>query len=682
MVVAHDEVVCVSGRTFCLSTASGQIRPGPYGNGVFVEDTRVLSALILSVNGEEPRALGGYPLGQGAARFSAGAHVGEGPDPALLIERQRSVTDIWHERIRITNHRVDPVTFEVGLRAEADFAYIFDVKHGLHRPRRAGELVDRGLRFDADGALGTALLEISPLPDRRVDCDLSWDLHLPAQGSWELQLSLRTVAPQVNVDRQTTDGGPSHTTPKAGSLARPRITCSDRRFEQLIDRSISDLDALLVREGDNRYFAAGTPWFLTLFGRDSLWAAMMALPLGVEVPGETLKLLAHHQGSRYDSVTEEAPGKILHEVRHGPQVDRGDLPPRYFGTIDATPLFVVALERAWRWGLDRATVEALLPHAERALAWMRDDGAPDDSGFLRYAAFGEGRLTNQGWKDSEDGITFADGALAHPPIALCEVQGYAYRAAHAGAELLDAHDQSGGDRWRDWAKDLRTRFQSEFWIDDEHGGFPALALDGSGRQVDSLTSNAAHLLGTGILDPWQESSIAERLSLPDLNAGWGLRTLSSDSPRFNPLSYHGGSVWPHDTAIAIDGLTQIGASEVAGKLLEGLVAAGDHFGFRLPELFGGEQRTAGSRPLRYPSACSPQAWAAGAALFALRAVCGVQPNVPEGVVHLRPMTPMPFAGLTIEGMPLAGGKLSVHLEAQTLHVLEAPAELEVVVHQD
>ena len=681
MAAAHDEVVCVSGRTFCLSTASGQIRPGPYGNGVFVEDTRILSALILSVNGEEPRALGGYPLGQGAARFSAGAHVGASPDPALLIERQRSVTEVWQERIQITNHRVDPVMVQVGLQAEADFAYIFDVKHGLHKPRRVGELVDGGVRFDADDAVGAALLEITPMPDHHVDSDLSWDLCLPAQGSWEVVLTLRVGSLEEDMTLRVTGSDPRRRTPSAGSLARPRITCSDSRFERLIDRSISDLDALLVREEDNRFFAAGTPWFLTLFGRDSLWAAMMALPLGVEVPGETLKLLARHQGSRYDLVTEEAPGKILHEVRHGPQVDRGDLPPRYFGTIDATPLFVIALERAWRWGLDSGTVEALLPNVERALSWMRTDGAPDDSGFLRYAAFGEGRLTNQGWKDSEDGICFADGTLAHPPIALCEVQGYAYRAAHAGAALLDAHDRPGSDRWRGWAQELRTRFQAEFWVDDGHGGFPALALDGAGRQVDSVTSNAAHLLGTGILDPWQESRIAERLSLPDLDAGWGLRTLSSESPRFNPLSYHGGSVWPHDTAIAIDGLAQIGADATAGRLLEGLIAAGDHFGYRLPELFGGEQRTAGSRPLRYPSACSPQAWAAGAVLFALRAVCGIQPDVPEGVLHLSPMTPMPFARLTIEGMPLAGGKLSVHLEAQTLHVLEAPDDLEVVVHQ-
>ncbi len=675
----HGEVTCVSGRTFCLSTASGQIRPGPYGDGVFIEDTRILSSLVLTVNGEEPHALGGYPLGPGTARFSSCAHLGTGPDPTVLIERRRSVTDVWQEQVRITNHRVDPAEVHVELQAAADFAYIFDVKHGRHAEASSGRLVDGGVRFDSDDTRESALLEMVPMPDEDVDGSLRWDLLLPPQGSWQVALTLRSPVPPgagpEAVPATARRGGSG-----AGSLARPRITCSDVRFEQLLEQSISDLDSLLVREGEDRYFAAGTPWFLTLFGRDSLWSAMMALPLGVEVTGETLALLARNQGQRHDDVTEEAPGKILHEVRHGPQVDRGDLPPRYFGTIDATPLFLTALARAWRWGLDERSVESLVPNVERALAWMRDDSDPDGTGFLRYAAEGDGRLSNQGWKDSVDGICFADGTLADAPIALCEVQGYAYQAAIGGAAMLDAHGRPGGAEWRGWADRLRVRFQAAFWVHDDDGGFPALALDRSGRQVDSITSNAAHLLRTGILESWQEERIAVRLAEADMDSGWGLRTLSSSSPRFNPLSYHGGSVWPHDTAIAIDGLARIGAGSTASHLLHGLIAAGDHLGFRLPELFGGEQRTHGTRPLPYPSACSPQAWAAGGALLALRAVFGIEPDVPAGVLHLRPMRPAPFPRLTLEGMPLAGGQLSLHLEDDTVRVLEAPEQIEVIVH--
>jgi glycogen debranching enzyme len=436
-----------------------------------------------------------------------------------------------------------------------------------------------------------------------------------------------------------------------------------------------------VFEGEDRYFAAGTPWFLTLFGRDSLWSASMGLPLGVEVAGETLRLLASAQGIRHDPETEEAPGKILHEIRYGSQVDRGDLPPRYFGTIDATPLFVVLLERAWRWGLDEALVAELLPHAERALEWMRDDGVRDGDSYLRYSAVGDRRLANQGWKDSGDAISFADGSLAEPPIALCEVQGYAYQAARAGLALFEAFGYRVDFDWLAWAEGLRNRFHEDFWVDADDGGFPALALDGSGRQVDAISSNAGHLLGTGILTLDQEARVADRLGAPDLDSGWGLRTLSTTSPRFNPLSYHGGSVWPHDTAIAIDGLARIGAhgGPTATHLLQGLITAGEYLGYRLPELFGGEQRTAGSRPLPYPAACQPQAWSAGAAILALRAVLGIEPDVPAGVVHVRPMRPAPFARLTMEGMPLAGGRLGLILEDGIITVTEAPPGLTVTV---
>jgi glycogen debranching enzyme len=673
------DVTCVAGRTFCLSSASGQIRPGLYGDGVFVDDTRVLSTVVLTLNGAEPVALGGHPSGPGAAHFSACAHVGREPDPTLLVERQRSVTDVWREQIRITNHRVEPIDLVVGLETAADFAYIFDVKHGRPPGASPGRLVEHGLWFDSDSTGEAALLRFDPMPAAVTDTQATWQFTLAPQESWQLGMSLETASAPSGVPVAATvaeDGvGPRG----VGTLARPQISCSDIRFERLIDRSIIDLESLLISDDGDRYFAAGTPWFLTLFGRDSLWSSMMALPLGVEVAGETLRLLARHQGVRHDPVTEEAPGKILHEVRHGTQVDRGDLPPRYYGTIDATPLFVIAVERAWRWGLDPASVGALLPNVERALAWMRGNGDADGTGFLRYAAVGEGRLANQGWKDSNDGICFADGTLADAPIALCEVQGYAHRAAIAGADLLDAHGHAG-DEWRSWAAALRARFQAEFWVDDDEGGFPALALDGSGRQVDSVTSNAGHLLGSGILEPDQRTRIAARLGMPDMDAGWGLRTLSSASPRFNPLSYHGGSVWPHDTAIAIDGLARVAAGTTASHLLTGLVAAGDHLGYRLPELFAGGQRTEGAEPLPYPTACSPQAWSAGAALLALRAIFGIDPDIPAGVLHLRPMDPAPFARLRLEGMPLAGGRLSLELEDGVVSVLESPAGIEVVVH--
>ncbi|MFP4636443.1 MAG: glycogen debranching N-terminal domain-containing protein [Nitriliruptoraceae bacterium] len=680
------EVICVTGRSFSLSSASGQIRPGQ-DHGVYRDDIRMLSTLVLTLDGVEPHPLGGYPIGSGAARFSACARHADITDPTLLIDRHRWITDTWRERIRVTNHGIDAVEVVVGIETAADFTYIFEVKHGHPPAPVSGIPTSHGLTFEQPLGSERTLLVVDPRSDEQVDAHLRWTVALPSQGAWQVELAL---APDEIADSgedtssSTTGSRETGIGALAGSLARPLVTCSDVRFERLFDRSVADLDSLLAADGGDRYFAAGTPWFLTLFGRDSLWSASMGLLTGVEVASETLRLLARTQGARHDPITEEAPGKILHELRYGAQVDRGDLPPRYYGTIDATPLFVILLERAWRWGLDEASVAALLPHAERALEWMRDDGDHDGEGFLRYAASGDPRLANQGWKDSGDAISFADGHLAEAPIALCEVQGYAYRAALAGAALLDAFDHPGGDSWRRWAQRLRNRFQAAFWVDDADGGFPALALDGQGRQVDAVSSNAAHLLGTGILDPDQEARIAARLSAPDLDSGWGLRTLSSTSPRFNPLSYHGGSVWPHDTAIAIDGLAGIGAPGVAiaGHLLQGLIAAGEHLGYRLPELFGGEQRTPGSRPLPYPAACRPQAWSAGATLLALRAVFGIEPDVPAGVVRLRPMRPSPFSRLTLEDMPLAGGTLSLTLKDEQLTVTGSPPGLQVIVLGD
>ncbi|MCC5947819.1 MAG: hypothetical protein JJT89_05120 [Nitriliruptoraceae bacterium] len=681
------EVTCVAGRLFCLSATSGQIRLD-YDHGVYLDDTRLLSSLVLRVDGTEPHPLGGYPIGRGGAHFSSCVTRAHATDPSLLITRERDVTDGWRETIRLTNHAVTASESEVELEVAADFAYIFDVKHGRPPPPASAHRIEGGLRFEGPPGTSDALLSVVPPSASDDPTRLRWRVALEPQTSWSVTL---TIARAPAASAGTTPGGATSTTTSAPSperdpaatspLATLDISCSDVRFERMLTRSILDLSSLVTEDDGERFLAAGTPWFLTLFGRDALWGAAMALPLGVTLAGETLRLLARYQGVRHDEVTEEAPGKIIHELRHGEQVDRGELPPCYYGTVDATPLFVILLARAWRWGLDPVQVEALLPHAERALRWMRDHGDPRSTGFLRYEAYGERRLANQGWKDSGDAISFADGRLATPPIALCEVQGYAHQAAMDGAALLDAFGRDDADRWRQWAGRLRDRFQQRFWVDDDDGGFPAVALDGDDRRVDAVTSNAGHLLGTGILGPDQERRIAERLGEPDLDCGWGLRTLSSRSPRFNPLSYHGGSVWPHDTAITIDGAARHGGAAVptANALLQGLMGAAEYLDDRLPELLGGEQRTTGSRPLPYPRACRPQAWAAGASLLAMRAVLGIEPDVPNGVVHLRAMDPAPFAHLSVRGMPLAGGRLSVELRDGQLTVHEAPPDLEVQV---
>jgi glycogen debranching enzyme len=369
------------------------------------------------------------------------------------------------------------------------------------------------------------------------------------------------------------------------------------------------------------FFAAGSPWYLTLFGRDSLWTARMLLPLDLEHAQGTLRTLARLAGTRVDPETAEAPGKIMHELRREEvALDDVSLPPLYYGTIDATPLWVCLLHDAWRAGLDSEVVRALIPTAEAALRWITDYGDPDGDGFCEYIDESGHGLANQGWKDSGDSIRFSNGTIATGPVALCEMQGYAYEAAISGADLLDAYGVDGGDRYRSWAESLAVRFREAFWCGSGDDSYPALALDGAKQRVDSVTSNIGHLLGTGLLNPAEEERVARRLAAPDMDSGFGLRTMSSADGGYSPLSYHCGSVWPHDTAIVIGAMVRAGLARYAAGLVEGLLRASVAFDQRLPELWSGE-----GRPVPYPAACRPQAWSAAAAVV----LAGALPAVRE-----------------------------------------------------
>jgi len=402
----------------------------------------------------------------------------------------------------------------------------------------------------------------------------------------------------------------------------------------------------------------------------------MLLPLGTDLAAGTLRTLARRQGVRADPVSGEAPGKIMHELRNDdPRLDRAvhmssgsRLPATYYGTVDATLLWISLLADAWRWGLDEATVASLMPALTRALTWLADYGDPNGDGFVEYLdAAGRG-LANQGWKDSFDAVQFHDGTMARPPIALCEVQGYAHRAALDAAELLDAFDGSassagGGERWRAYAARLAERFRESFWVNGELGPYPALAIDGEGRPVDSLTSNIGHLLGTGLLSPAEERVVAGLLTHPTLVDSFGLRTMSTLDHGYSPLSYHCGSVWPHDTAIALLGLAGMGADAAAANLIEGLLSAGEAFQYRLPELYSGFARAAADRPAPYPGACRPQAWAAAAAVSVLQATLGLRVHVPRGEVMVRPLAGLDFGPMAVSGLRIAGAGVGIEIAA-------------------
>ncbi|WP_236047582.1 glycogen debranching N-terminal domain-containing protein [Paractinoplanes ovalisporus] len=624
----HDLVPTLAAPTSALSGPDGQIRAAGV-QGVFHADRRVLSLAVLRLDGHEPEPIGHAQAGPGATRFvSLARRLGNpGPDPTVRVDRLRRVRPGGlEEEITIFSTADAPVTTTLTIETASDLAPIEAVKSGSISARKDNFPV-------------------------RLEGDLNRTITIPPGESVVLRWSL-----QVDDPHAVMFPGPR------GSFSRPTVTGPDRRLSRLLDQSLDDLAALrlttAIDDGDT-FLGAGVPWYLTLFGRDSLWAARMMLPLGTDLALGTLRVLARRQGTRVDPATGEAPGKIMHELRRSDVDVEGRLPAVYYGTIDATLLWISLLHDAWRWGHDPAEVEALLPALEAALGWLADHADPDGDGFLEYLDPTGRGLANQGWKDSHDAVRFHDGRLADPPIALAEVQGYAFRAALDGAALLDAFGRPGGDRWRQYADDLAARFRGAFWVDG--GRYPALALDRDKHPVDSLTSNIGHLLGTGMLTGDEEARVAAALGSEGMSGGYGLRTMSADDGGFAPLSYHCGSVWAHDTAIVAAGLARGGFAAEAGRLVDGLLSAGEAFGFRLPELYAGDARAEISRPMPYPASCHPQAWAAAAAVLIVQSLLGLDPDVPNGVVRLRPLPDAPtVTGLIIAGRPVSfeGGKLT------------------------
>ncbi|MDN3355251.1 glycogen debranching N-terminal domain-containing protein [Actinomadura sp. DC4] len=605
-----EHLTCLAAPATWLSPPSGQLTGGV--DGLYVSDRRVLSRLRVTVGGAEPRPVAATRTGAGGARFTAAA----GP---LAVERVREVAcDGGTERITVRNTGDRPVTTEFAVTVAADLAEISAVKAGdpppPETPLHEGTVEIGGYRIALTGST-RATLTLAP-----------GEHHTTTLG-------VRATPPRAPGFHPAPPAGP----PPWGPL---KVEAADGRFGALVAQGVADLGVLLLADEGDLYCAAGSPWYLTLFGRDALWSARLALPLGHELAAGTLRALARHQGTGHDPVTEEEPGKIPHELR--PAYAPGRLPPVYYGSVDATALFVVTLAEAWRWGMPAAEVEELLPAVRAALAWL---GSFEE--FVSYRGSAE-RLPNQGWKDSSDGVQHEDGTRAAPPIALAEVQAYAYQAATLGADLLEAF---GGAADRSWAEALAVRFRDRFWLEE---GYPAIALDGEGRPVDGLASNIGHLPGTGLLTPEEETRVAERLM--ELHSGWGLRTLTDRAAGYDPVSYHLGSVWPHDTAIAMLGLSRSGHHGLAARLARGLVGAAPAFGHRLPELFSGE-RTGTPRP--YPAACRPQAWSAAVSPALVTVLLGLDPDVPAGRLGLAPLRGV---AARVEGVRIGAATLAFELD--------------------
>ncbi len=612
----HELATVLRAPAVMLSAADGQVRRCGV-QGLYRHDRRLLSGLEVGVADAEIVA-NGSRVGSESARFH-GVVRRRGDtrlDPRVRMVRGRELGDAGlAETVAVCNDSEEPIELAVTVAAAADFAGTDAVKAGREVEPVPPQGSPGGAVWDCAGVRVAVSVDVAA---DEVDAGhhgvaWTWRITVPASGAWAVELSVgdeATSAPGAFLP-QAPDN--------ASEVVRldPHLATGDA--ERLLRRSESDLRGLLLADTDNPgafFLAAGSPWFFTLFGRDSVWAARFLLPSGLDLAGGTLRALAARQGVREDPESEEQPGKIPHELRRdtldttGPAGDgQLCLPPLYYGTIDATPLWVCLLHEAWRAGLAEGQVADLLPALRAALDWMAGPGDADGDGFLEYSGSQDRGLANQGWKDSADGIRWDDGTIAQRPLALCEVQGYAHAAAVGGAELLDAFG-GDGQPWRDWAGKLRERFRAAFWVCDRHGDYPAVALDGDKRAVTGPSSNMAHLLGTGLLEPHEATLVARQLAGSALDSGYGLRTLSSETGGFNPLSYHCGSVWPHDTAVAVLGLAAEGHHETARALGEGLLRAAPRFDYRMPELYGGSSHGAGDPVTAYPASCSPQAWAA------------------------------------------------------------------------
>jgi glycogen debranching enzyme len=615
----HEHITCVAAPAIWLSPPGGQLTGG--ADGLYVADRRVLSRLVVIVDGAEPVPVGAALLGASEATFQATA------GDVLVTRIRRVARDGGTEWIVLRNGGEAPVTATLEIAAAADLAPNARVRSGDGAPPHEVPLVDGVDHLTEDGYRV------------RLDGRTRAETSLRPDETFTTTITITVTPPPTSGFRP---GPPATAAPWAD--APLTVECRDEDLSRLVAQGIEDLGALLLADEGDVYCAGGSPWYVTLFGRDSLWTARLALPLGHELAAGTLRALARRQGTRSDPVTEEAPGKIPHELR--PDDATNWLPPLYYGTVDATPLFIVTLAEAWHWGMPSDEVKALLPAAERALEWL---GGFD--GFVSYVGSPD-TLSNQGWKDSPEGVQHTDGRLPHPPIALSEVQAYAYQAARLGADLLDAFGRPGADRWREWAAALGERFRSRFWVD----GYPAIALDGNGTPVDGLASNLGHLLNTGLLTPQEEAQVASRLG--ELDSGYGLRTLTPRAAGFDPLSYHLGSVWPHDTVIAVLGLARSGHHELAAQLARGLVAAAPYFGYRLPELFGGQSSDDGP-PVPYPTACRPQAWASAASPALVTALLGLDVNIPEGRIAISPL--QSFGPLSVRNIRIGRDPLSVEV---------------------
>ena len=670
----------LEGSTFCISDDLGDISSGP--EGIYAEDTRRLSRCRLLVDGASPMLLSSRAMDY----FNAVHYLRNAPTPTLSadtvsIARERFVGGAITERIRLRNQSMETLRLDVALELASDFADILSVKahdFAFGDPEKAPELPpevpcepcdDHVLRI-SDGELATTIAFSQPV--ELVEGVARFELELSPHEQWEVIL-------ETSFD-SSTPADPQHITfgtelehireaLTAWKLTVPRLTTQSRDLRRSYERSIADLASLRLKgiEGVGELPAAGMPWFMTLFGRDTAITSLQTLLFGTELACGALRSLAALQAQEDDAAIDAEPGKILHELRRGRAAEHWF--PVYYGSLDSTPLFLVLLSEVWRWEGDEEIVRELERPARRAVDWILEHGDRDGDGLLEYEARNPRGLVNQSWKDSGDSQRFRDGRVAAPPIAPVEVQGYAYDALRRMAELarLVWMDPELATRADAAAARLAERFQESFWLEERQSY--ALALDGEKEPVDSLCSNIGHLLWSGIVPEARRPAVVEKLLGEELWSGWGIRTMGAREQAFNPLSYHNGTVWPHDTSLIAWGLARSGFADEARTVAEGLLAASGYFEHSLPEVFAGFSRAETAFPVAYPTSARPQAWAAGAPVLCLRLLLGLEPDSSIGELVAGDGPPEWLHGTVLDGVRALGRTWRVTVSEGRIEVI-------------
>lgn len=645
------------------------------GLGLYYRDTRFLSRLEWSLDGVGIVNLHGQADGSESVYRYTNEEVKRGEEvifwrESLEIERRCWLYGgVLYERFRFRNLDRRHLETKLQLSFNADFADMFVVRgfqHGKLGEKKPIRATEESIRFEYHGADEvTRSLEVKVEPAAAAGEDGNVVIPLSLAPAEEKEVSITYL---LSVGDERMKAIPAKEAQQAARHGLvewleqcPEVASDNPDFNAMYRRSLADMHMLLIDKGDGEFPVAGLPWYAVPFGRDSLIAAWQSVAVRPELAKATIRTMARYQGEKLDKWRDEEPGKILHEIRYGELAGTGQIPfTPYYGTVDATPLFLLLIGEVYRWTGDLAFVREQMEHAKKAFRWIDEYGDPDGRGYTAYQRKSEKGIGNQGWKDSADSVVHRDHSLAEAPIALSEVQGYVYQARRVWSALFrQLGEMEWADRLAKKADDLRDRFQRDFWMEDEC--FPALALDKENYQVGTVTSNPGHCLIGNILEREQVASVARRLLSPDLFSGWGIRTMSAEARSYNPMSYHNGSVWPHDNSLILLGLKEHRFQREAEKLIQGLIDTAAQFPqHRLPELFCGYSREQGE-PVPYPVACSPQAWAAGTAFVLLQAMTGVAPDPEQGRIRLQPSLPPGMSKLTVKNLRVGNGTLDLRL---------------------